>query len=243
MRVMRPQRIWLAAVISGVFAHPVSAQQAQPPAPHQHAPAAKAAARAQEPSALDALRKRFDELLARTSTGSRRLDAKRKAQMFDEFLAWPKNPFEIELTVTRTWADGGAQFLGTIAIRNSEIMVAGRKEVALFIKPTLRSLSPGRYAFHVHENPDCGPAIKDGQLVPGLAAGNHLWLSGTGAMSGTTFTSHLGDLPDLEVEADGTARKEVVAARLTLADVVNRSFIIHASQDDTSPRMACALLK
>jgi Cu-Zn family superoxide dismutase len=62
-------------------------------------------------------------------------------------------------------------------------------------------------------------------------------------MSGTTFTSHLGDLPDLEVDADGTARKEVVAARLTLADVVNRSFIIHASQDDTSPRMACALLK
>src|SRR5262245_59121670 len=225
MRVMRPQRIWLAAVISGVFVHPVSAQQAQPPALHQHAPVAKASARAQEPSALDALRKRFDELLVRTSTGSRRPDAKRKAQMFDEFLAWPKNPFEIELTVTRTWADGGAQFLGTIAIR------------------TLRSLSPDRYAFHVHENPDCGPAIKDGQLVPGLAAGNHLWLSGTGAMSGTTFTSHLGDLPDLEVEADGTARKEVVAARLTLADVVNRSFIIHASQDDTSPRMACALLK
>ena len=41
--------------------------------------------------------------------------------------------------------------------------------------------------------------------------------------AGTIFTSHLGDLPNLEVNADGTATKTVVAARLTLADVANRS--------------------
>jgi Cu/Zn superoxide dismutase len=32
----------------------------------------------------------------------------------------------------------------------------------------------------------------------------------------------------------------VVAARLTLADVAGRAFIIHASQDDSSVRLACA---
>jgi Cu-Zn family superoxide dismutase len=80
-------------------------------------------------------------------------------------------------------------------------------------------------------------------MVAGLAAGSHLWLSGTGARSATTFSSHLGDLPDLEVDADGTARKEIVAARLTLADVVDRAFIVHASRDDDSPRLACAPFK
>ena len=63
---------------------------------------------------------------------------------------------------------------------------------------------------------------------------------GIGALSGTTFISHLGDLPKLQVDSDGTATKTVVAARLTLADVADRSFMIHATQDDNSARMACA---
>jgi Cu/Zn superoxide dismutase len=52
----------------------------------------------------------------------------------------------------------------------------------------------------------------------------------------------LGDLPNLEVNADGTATKTVVAARLSLADVANRALMIHASQDDNSARMACGRL-
>jgi len=246
MWVTRPQRLWLA-VISGVpvclvFCQQAAAQQQQmpgqaaTPAPAAHAP---------EPSALDTLRKRFDELLARTGgKWGRAPSAKNKADMFADFLTWPRNPFQIEIPVRRTWTgDGGGQLIGTITVGNSEIMVAGRKDVGLLIKPDLRGLDPGLYAFHVHENPACGPGVKDGQAVAGLAAGNHLWLSGTGAMSGTTYTSHLGDLPNLQVEVDGTARKEIVAARLTLADVVNRAFVIHANQDDNSPRLACAALK
>ena len=230
MRATTPQRIWLASVICGACVCPVFAQQAPK----------------SEPSVLDVLRTRFDELLARTGDRwdrRRAPDAKRRGEMFEEFLTWPRNPFRIEVPVTRTWTSGGGELIGTITVGNSEIMVAGRKEAGLYIKPDLRGLAPGSYAFHVHESPDCGPAIKDGELVAGMGAGSHLWLSGTGAMSGTTFNSHLGDLPDLQVDADGTARKEIVAVRLTLADVVNRAFIIHASQDDNSPRLACAALK
>ena len=112
----------------------------------------------------------------------------------------------------------------------------------MFIKPNLKGLRPGSYAFHVHENANCELAIKDGEHVPGLGAGQHLWLSGTGHMTGTVFTSHLGNLPYLEAEADGTATKPVVAARLTLADVANRSLMIHATQDAYSARLACGRL-
>jgi superoxide dismutase, Cu-Zn family len=134
------------------------------------------------------------------------------------------------------------EVIGTLTVKNTEIIVAGRKEAALFLKPNLRGLRPGLYAFHVHENPNCGSALQGGEPVAGLAAGSHLWLSGTGELSGTTFTSHLGNLPNLEVDADETATRVVIAARLTLADVANRSIIIHASRDDFSPRLACGRL-
>lgn len=38
----------------------------------------------------------------------------------------------------------------------------------------IRGLSMPHNGFHVHENPSCDPAFKDGKLVAGLAAGGHL---------------------------------------------------------------------
>jgi len=203
-----------------------------------------------DPSPLAAIRKGFDVFLTKSGLTTdqkkadtkRALSADRKAEMFRQFLTWPQNPLEVEVTVRLTSASGVGEVLGTLTVKNSEIVVAGRTETALLLKPNLRGMRPGLYAFHVHENPNCGSALKDAEPVPGLAAGSHLWLSGTGELSGTTFSSHLGNLPYLEVGADGTATKAVVAARLTLADVANRSLMIHASQDDFSARMACGRL-
>ena len=203
-----------------------------------------------DPSPLAAIGKGFDAFLVkRVSAADQKkagkasaLSAGQRAEMFRQFLTWPQNPLEVEVVVRLTSESGVGNAIGTIAVKNSEVLVAGRKEPALLLKPTLRGLRPGLYAFHVHENPNCGPALNNGIAVPGLAAGAHLWLSGLGQLSGTTFTSHLGDLPHLEVNADGTATKVVVAARLSLADVANRALMIHASQDDNSARMACGRL-
>ncbi len=163
--------------------------------------------------------------------------------LFQEFLSWPKNPIETEVSVRLISANGIGEKIGTIKLRNTEIAVAGRTEPALLITPKLSGLRPGGYAFHVHANPDCSPGDKDGQRVAGLGAGGHLWLSGTGALEGQTFGSHLGDLPDLIADDDGAATKELVAARLTLADLANRAIMLHASQDDASSRMACGVIR
>ena len=200
-----------------------------------------------DPSPLAAISKGFDAFLAKRglSNDQKNADAlsgEQKAEMFRLFLTWPQNPLEVEVTMRLTSESGVGTAIGTISVKNSEVLVAGRKEPALLLQPHLAGLRPGLYAFHVHENPNCGPALKDGIAVPGLAAGAHLWLSGIGQLSGTTFTSHLGDLPNLEVNADGTATKGVVAARLNLADVANRALMIHVSQDDNSARMACGRL-
>jgi superoxide dismutase, Cu-Zn family len=216
---------------------------ASPANDHQHAPSAATTQRDLDPSPLAAIRKGFAEFLARTSASTKSaLTTEQKEERFREFLTWPKNPLEVTVTVRWTSASGVGEVVGTLAVKNTEIVVAGRKETALLLEPHLRGLRPGFYAFHVHESPNCGPALKNAELVPGLAAGSHLWLSGTGELSGTTFSSHLGNLPNLEVNADGTATKAVVAARLTLADVANRSLMIHANQDDFSLRLACGRL-
>jgi Cu-Zn family superoxide dismutase len=230
-------RIWLAAIAIGWAGSGWSASAQAPP--HQHAQGKPVAPPPKAWSALKELREDFEDMI-HTAPQWKRPGSRQKSEMFQDFLAWPRNPLAVELTVRLTFPGGVGPEIGSLTIKNSEIMVAGRKEVALLIEPDVRGLPPGRYAFHVHEKADCGSALKDGREVPGLAAGEHLWAKGTGALQGTTFSSHLGDLPKLEVGADGNAKTVIVAARLTLADAAGRAFIIHASQDDTSERLACA---
>jgi superoxide dismutase, Cu-Zn family len=199
-----------------------------------------------DPSPLAAIQKGFDAFLAKPKTekgdSTSALTADQKADMFRQFLTWAQNPLQVDVNVRLTSMKGVGELIGTLTVGNTEIMVAGRKEAALFIKPNLKGLRPGSYALNIHEHANCESAVKDGEHVPGLAAGQHLWLSGTGQLSGTVFTSHLGNLPRLEADADGSVSKAVVAARLTLADVANRSLVIHASQDEHSERLACGRL-
>lgn len=202
-----------------------------------------------DPSPLAAIQRGFDAFLARTSNpknekgdAANAVTTDQKADMFRQFLTWAQNPLQVDVNVRLTTMKGAGELIGTFTVGNTEIMVAGRKEPALLIKPKLKGLRPGLYAFHVHEYANCESAVKDGEHVPGLGAGQPLWLSGTGQLAGPVFASHLGNLPRLEVDADGAATKPVVAARLTLADVANRSLMIRVTQDDHSARMACGRL-
>jgi len=167
-------------------------------------------------------------------------------KLFDNFMRRGDLPVEFKVNVYRTSATGLGAHIGTILVRNSFIKIGGRDEPALIIKSYLVSLTPGPHAFHIHENPDCGPKAKDGLMVPGLAAGGHLFAEyKTGGVDQVTLIckSHLGNLPNLVVNADGTTTEEIVVPRLALADIVNRSIMVHASQDDASAREACGVFK
>jgi Cu-Zn family superoxide dismutase len=142
-------------------------------------------------------------------------------------------------------AHGVEASIGTIAITSNRY--------GTLFTPDLHGLSPGLHGFHVHQNASCGPAEKDGTMVPGLAAGGHYDPAQTGKHEGPYGNGHLGDLPALYVDADGTATHPVLAPRITIADLKGRALIIHAGGDNYSDtpaklggggaRIACGIVK
>ncbi|MHA7840669.1 MAG: superoxide dismutase family protein [Gammaproteobacteria bacterium] len=108
---------------------------------------------------------------------------------------------------------------GTITFKDSE--------GGLLIIPKLKNLTPGAHGMHIHSYPQCGQQGNDG--------GAHLDPKNTGLHLGPYNDSgHLGDLPVLIVDSQGNATKPVVAPRLQLIDINNRSIIIHAGSDNYS---------
>jgi Cu-Zn family superoxide dismutase len=160
-------------------------------------------------------------------------------------VAGPAWADEVTVGMAATTADGPGAAVGTVTVKDTPYG-------ALFT-PRLQGLTPGLHGFHVHENAACGAAMKDGQMVPGLAAGGHYDPSGTGRHEGPYGEGHLGDLPPLYVEANGESHLPVLAPRLKVADIRARSLMVHAAGDNYADqpaklggggaRVACGVVK
>jgi len=111
-------------------------------------------------------------------------------------------------------------------------------------------LTPGPHGFHIHAVGKCDP--------PGFtSAGAHFNPHGKKHGLKSPEGPHAGDLPNLVVGSDGTAKAEVAAAHVTLGPGKHSLFhpdgtalIIHANPDDekTDPagnagaRIACGII-
>ncbi len=144
-------------------------------------------------------------------------------------------------------AKGTEQNVGNIKITETKY--------GLLFTPDLSSLPPGVHGFHIHENGSCGPAMKDGVPVAGLAAGGHFDPQRTKKHLGPyNDEGHLGDLPALYVTQEGKADYPVLAPRLkSVSQIKGRAIMIHAGgdnhEDHPTPlggggaRIACGIIK
>ena len=162
-------------------------------------------------------------------------------------ILWAATAVAGEMTVSMNLVDaaGKATPAGTVRIAETPY--------GLVFTPNLKLLPVGQHGFHVHENPSCAPAAKDGAPVAAQGAGGHFDPQGTKRHGEPWGDGHLGDLPALYVAADGTATYAVLAPRLkSLAEIRGRALMVHAGADNHADhplplggggaRMACGVI-
>ena len=152
----------------------------------------------------------------------------------------------IDVEMHHVSTDGVGQSIGSIRVEEHQYGV--------LLTPDLKDLEPGLHGFHLHENPDCGPAKKDGKPTAAAAAGGHYDPEDTGKHAGPLETDgHLGDLPALYVSEQGEANQPELAPRLSFDDFDGRALVIHQGGDNYSDnpeplggggsRIACGVVR
>lgn len=141
-------------------------------------------------------------------------------------------------TIVKIYAtDGSTKSVGTVTITETPY--------GLLFSPQLTGLVPGVHGFHIHQNPSC-----DDQ---GMSAGGHYDPKKTDKHSGPyNDKGHLGDLPALYINLDGSVSIPVLAPRLkSIATIKNHALMIHEGGDTYSDvpnlggggtRMECGLI-
>lgn len=149
-------------------------------------------------------------------------------------------------TMNKVTVEGVGDAVGTVSVSMSP---AG----AVF-NVNLKGLPPGAHGFHLHENGACGPGPVNGTVAPAGAAGGHWDSAHAGKHEGPTGTGHIGDLPVLDVAADGGAVKTLTAPHVKdLEAVRGHALVVHAGGDNFSDqpaplggggaRIACGVIK
>jgi superoxide dismutase, Cu-Zn family len=145
-------------------------------------------------------------------------------------LAVPVAAAQVSVPMALVTEQGVGATIGTVTLMDSP--------GGLVVTPDLTGLPPGGHGFHVHARGDCGVTLTDGKPVPAGAAGGHFDPQGTGKHLGPAGAGHLGDLPVLEVAADGRATTAVTAARLTVDQIRGLALMIHAGGDNYADQPA-----
>lgn len=115
---------------------------------------------------------------------------------------------------------------------------------------TVSGLTPNSsFGFHVHEKGDCS-------APDASSAGGHFNPTGEPHGDPGGATHHLGDMPNLASNAEGSAELDATIPDLTLRteqanDVVGKAIVIHEKPDDyasqpsgnSGARIACGIIK
>lgn len=164
----------------------------------------------------------------------------------------------LKYSITALFLFAGSQALADISVPLYFVTAPNQGKLAgtvlvtetkygLLFTPDLHGFKPGTHGFHIHQNPNCEQ--------DGMAAGGHLDPSESKKHLGPyNDNGHLGDLPALYVNADGTSTQPVLAPRFHhLDETRSHSLMLHEGGDNYSDtptqlggggtRMLCGIIK
>lgn len=132
----------------------------------------------------------------------------------------------------------GSSVSGTVTFSSS---TTGVKVVA-----NLKGLTPGKHGFHIHQYGDCSAS-------DGTSAGGHFNPEDVDHGGPDAAVRHVGDLGNIEADADGNAQYEKMDTRISLNgehSIIGRGVVVHAGEDDLSSqptgaagaRVACGVI-
>lgn len=116
----------------------------------------------------------------------------------------------------------------------------------IHVKASISGLSEGKHGFHIHQYGDCSGA-------DGKTAGGHFNPEDKEHGAPGDEMRHVGDLGNIEANADGNAMLEYTDPHLTFHgknSIIGRGIIVHAGEDDlvsqptgaAGARVACGVI-
>ena len=129
----------------------------------------------------------------------------------------------------------GSQVTGSVTFTKS----GGGVQVVAEIS----GLTPGQHGFHVHEFGDCSAA-------DAASAGGHFNPTKDPHAGHDAAKRHMGDLGNIEADASGKARLEIMDKKIKIDSIIGKAVIVHEKADDlkTQPtgdaggRVACGVI-
>lgn len=122
-------------------------------------------------------------------------------------------------------------------------MICKDSKYGLLCQLDLHNLPPGPHGFHVHQVNSC--------KQHGMAAKGHFSLKHQKHLGPYSPISHLGDLPKIHIDINGSSTSQILAPRLNENILKTHSIIIHELGDNYSDkprplggggkRIACAV--
>ncbi|RPI17012.1 MAG: superoxide dismutase family protein [Ignavibacteriae bacterium] len=109
---------------------------------------------------------------------------------------------------------------------------------------TLAGLTPGEHGIHIHEKGDCS--------APDFTSAGEHFNPNKGAHGDMDKKeSHMGDMGNIKADKDGKAEINETTEYVDLNQIVGKSVIVHANEDDlksqpagnSGPRIACGVIQ
>lgn len=148
----------------------------------------------------------------------------------------PATDFSKGVAVVHPTEDGDATGYVTFTKVDDGVRVQGE----------FSGLEEGKHGFHIHQYGDC-------RAADGTSAGGHYNPADNPHAGPDAESRHVGDMGNLEADADGNATIDYVDSTITLngpESIMGRGVIIHGGEDDlesqptgaAGPRMGCGVI-